>query len=113
MPATRAEPELAFRVITKEPVNPPEKTPAPEETPATEAPAEAAPAEPETPPAQPVANWVEAHVELHRRGFSCGSIDGLRGGQTAEAMKAFQTSVGIPATGAPDRATLQKLGFGG
>lgn len=50
---------------------------------------------------------------LNAGGFETGTPDGQWGAGSKEAMKAFQTSVGIPATGAPDRATLQKLGFGG
>jgi hypothetical protein len=46
-------------------------------------------------------------------GFDTGTPDGEWGAGSKDAMKAFQTSVGIPATGAPDRETLQKLGFGG
>jgi hypothetical protein len=33
--------------------------------------------------AQPVTNWLEAQVELARRGFSSGSIDGVGGAQSA------------------------------
>lgn len=69
----------------------------PAETPATEA------------PLPPVANWVEAQVELHRRGYSCGSIDGLRGAQTAEALKAFQRNEGLAPTGDLDKATRAVL----
>jgi hypothetical protein len=50
---------------------------------------------------------------LNAGGFDTGTPDGQWGAGSKEAMKAFQTSVGIPATGAPDRVTLQKLGFGG
>lgn len=50
---------------------------------------------------------------LNAGGFDTGTPDGQWGAGSKSAMKAFQTSVGIPATGAPDRATLQKLGFGG
>jgi lipoprotein-anchoring transpeptidase ErfK/SrfK len=83
----------------------PEDTPA---LPAEETPAETA-AEPAPPPGPPVANWVEAQVELHRRGYSCGSIDGVRGAQTAEAMKAFQRNEGLRPTGDLDRATRELL----
>ena len=76
--------------------------------PAEEAPAEIA-AEPATPPGPPVSNWVEAQVELHRRGYSCGSIDGVRGAQTAEAMKAFQRNEGLHPTGDLDKATRELL----
>ena len=50
---------------------------------------------------------------LNAGGFNTGTPDGQWGAGSKEAMRAFQTSVGIPATGAPDRATLQQLGFGG
>jgi len=32
---------------------------------------------------RPVDTVLELQVELHRRGFSCGSIDGVAGAQTA------------------------------
>jgi lipoprotein-anchoring transpeptidase ErfK/SrfK len=69
------------------------------------------PAKEETVPltAPAVTTWIEAQVELHRRGFSCGSIDGLRGGQTAEAMKAFQRNEGLEPTGDLDKATREVL----
>jgi lipoprotein-anchoring transpeptidase ErfK/SrfK len=87
-----------------------------------------APAEPETPavepvpelaereaPAtedyvpQPVTNWLDAQIELARRGFSSGAIDGVGGAQSAAALKAFQEREGIPVTGALDRPTRAKL----
>ena len=75
----------------------------PEDTPAQPADEPAAPAGP------PVANWTEAQVELHRRGFSCGSIDGVRGAQTAEALMAFQRNEGRRETGELDSATRAVL----
>jgi lipoprotein-anchoring transpeptidase ErfK/SrfK len=82
----------------------PEDTPAQtaEDTPATEP-------EPQTPASRPVLDWVEAQVELHRRGFSCGSIDGVRGPQTVEALKAFQRNEGMPDTGVLDELTRSNL----
>jgi lipoprotein-anchoring transpeptidase ErfK/SrfK len=65
--------------------------------------------EPAVEPGPPVANWVEAQVELHRRGFSCGSIDGVRGAQTAEALMAFQRNEGLRPTGDLDKATKDAL----
>ncbi len=80
----------------------------PEDTPAQ--PADPAPDAPPAPPdSPPVANWFEAQVELHRRGYSCGSIDGVRGAQTAEALMAFQRNEGLPPTGALDAATRDLL----
>lgn len=76
-----------------------------EETPASEPAAEEAPAV----EARPVSNLLEAQVELHRRGFSCGSIDGVRGLQTAAALRAFQRSAGLRETGDLDRATREAL----
>jgi len=52
---------------------------------------------------------LEAQVELHRRGFSCGSIDGVLGPQTAAALRAFQRRVGLPETGALDAETSTQL----
>ena len=58
---------------------------------------------------RPVEGALELQVELHRRGFSCGSIDGVAGGQTTAALRAFQRSRDLPETGVPDRATLEQL----
>ncbi len=85
----------------------------PEDTPALPAEDETAEtteqAEPAPPAGQPVANWLEAQVELHRRGFSCGSLDGVRGLQTAAALKAWQKNEGLRETGDLDRATKAAL----
>ncbi|MBI2511438.1 MAG: murein L,D-transpeptidase [Opitutae bacterium] len=78
-----------------------------EKTPASETPA-AEPAASEF-EARPVQSLLEAQVELHRRGFSCGSIDGVRGAQTAAALKAFQRSAGLKETGDLDMATREAL----
>ncbi|HUR57674.1 MAG TPA: peptidoglycan-binding domain-containing protein, partial [Opitutaceae bacterium] len=56
-------------------------------------------------PARPAESILDAQVELHRRGFSCGAIDGVSGAQTAAALRAFQRSVGLKETSALDRAT--------
>ena len=58
---------------------------------------------------RPVASTLELQVELHRRGFSCGSIDGGSGPQTTAALRAFQRSVGIADTGRLDDATKANL----
>lgn len=55
------------------------------------------------------ANVFEAQVELHRRGFSCGSIDGVPGAQTAGALRAFQRSAGLRPTGLLDTRTREAL----
>jgi hypothetical protein len=44
---------------------------------------------------RPVESTLELQVELHRRGFSCGSIDGVAGGQTTSALRAFQRGAGL------------------
>jgi hypothetical protein len=72
--AVSAEPVVRF-VLPPPPVIVPE--------PVAEEPAPEAVAEPQGPAAapladaQPVTNWLEAQVELARRGFSSGSIDGV------------------------------------
>ena len=58
---------------------------------------------------QPVRDWLEAQVELSRRGFSCGSIDGVRGLQSASALQAFQRNEGLPESGELDQATKAAL----
>lgn len=58
---------------------------------------------------RPVATWLEAQIELHRRGFSCGAIDGVRGPQTAAALRAFQSSAFLDATGELDLSTRENL----
>jgi len=75
----------------------------------TDEPAETA-VSPEAAPAfepQPIAanDWLSAQVELSRLGFSCGSIDGVRGQQTSTALKAWQKNEGLKETGELDPAT--------
>ena len=65
--------------------------------------------EPAPPPAKPVAGNLELQVELHRRGFSCGSIDGVPGAQTAAAIRGFQQSTGLSINGLLDKETKAKL----
>jgi len=91
-----------------------------------QSPAEAPPLRPEDTPAQPadepteteaapafepqqINDWLAAQVELHRRGFSCGSLDGVRGLQSATALKAWQKNEGLRETGDLDRATKEVL----
>jgi lipoprotein-anchoring transpeptidase ErfK/SrfK len=87
---------------------PPETAPAPEPAKTEETKPEE---KPPAPPANPVTNWLEAQVELSRRGFSCGSIDGVRGLQTVAALQAFQRNEGLRETGDLDKATRQVLGL--
>ena len=84
----------------------------PEDTPAqpADAPDDTAPAAELVPPAgRPVLDWMEAQVELHRRGFSCGSIDGVRGPQSAAALTAWQHNEGLRETGELDEPTRTGL----
>jgi len=88
--------------------------PAESESEGAEAATESEPAKADSPelPAfepQPVRDWLEAQVELSRRGFSCGSIDGLRGSQTAAALRAFQRNEGLEETGELDQPTRAAL----
>ena len=60
-------------------------------------------------PPRSVESMLETQVELHRRGFSCGSIDGVGGAQTGAALTAFQRGAGIRETGTLDDATRARL----
>ena len=51
----------------------------------------------------------EAQLALVRRGISSGSIDGVIGSQTRAALRAFQESEGLGATGEIDAATRERL----
>lgn len=86
--------------------------PAESEEPAAPAETEAATAEePEVaiPALPPVRDWLEVQVELSRRGFSCGSIDGVRGPQSVAALSAFQRNEGLSETGELDASTRAVL----
>ncbi len=92
---------------TPEPARRPEDTPAlpVDSPPATEDNPAVAPAE----DLRPVETWLEAQIELARRGFSGGSIDGVRGPQSAAALRAFQRSAGLAETGELDKSTRESL----
>jgi hypothetical protein len=49
---------------------------------------------------------------LNAGGFDAGTPDGQWGPGSQRAMRDYQASVGLPETGAPDRATLERLGVG-
>lgn len=48
---------------------------------------------------------------LNNAGFDTGTPDGIWGSGSQAAMKAFQEANDLPATGAPDRATLEAIGI--
>jgi peptidoglycan hydrolase-like protein with peptidoglycan-binding domain len=47
---------------------------------------------------------------LNAGGFDTGTPDGQWGPASQRAMRAYQASVGLSETGAPDRATMEMLG---
>lgn len=57
----------------------------------------------------PVTNILLAQIALSTRGISSGSIDGIGGNQTAEALRAFQMDHGLEKSGLLDEPTLQLL----
>ena len=58
---------------------------------------------------RPPETWLEVQVELSRRGFSGGPIDGIRGRQSESALQAFQRREGVPPSGELDAATREVL----
>src|SRR5215468_4387817 len=52
----------------------------------------------------------QAQERLQAAGFNPGAIDGALGPQTRDALRWFQNSKGIRATGEPDEVTLDALG---
>lgn len=103
--AESAEPVIEFKMPPAAVVAPPEPE-AVAETPA-ELPEREVPAEAYAP--QPVTTWLDAQIELARRGFSSGAIDGVGGAQSAAALKAFQEREGLTQTGVIDKPTRAKL----
>jgi lipoprotein-anchoring transpeptidase ErfK/SrfK len=90
----------------------PEPATRPEDTPALPALPEPATDQPAAAPAEnlrPVETWLEAQIELARRGFSGGSIDGVRGPQSVAALRAFQRNAGLDESGELDQSTRENL----
>jgi len=95
---------------------PPPDAPA---TPVAAPPPPAAAAAPVVAPPQPAfkvdiyprapASLLEAQIELARRGFSSGAIDGVAGGQTEKAFRAFQDSEELDSSGRLDPGTRARL----
>ena len=50
-----------------------------------------------------------AQLRLTYRGFDPGPVDGLMGNRTRQALSQFQSTAGLPVTGAADDATLVRL----
>jgi len=46
---------------------------------------------------------------LNDLGYSAGPVDGLMGGKTRNAIRAYQTDTGLPASGAPSRSLYEHL----
>lgn len=54
----------------------------------------------------------QAQSKLAAQGLDPGTLDGVLGAKTIEAIKTFQQQSGLPQSGALDSATLEKLGVG-
>jgi lipoprotein-anchoring transpeptidase ErfK/SrfK len=67
------------------------------------------PAPSATEQARTMESWFEVQLELHRRGFSCGGIDGVPGPRTQSALRAFQRAAGLRESGQLDQATRDGL----
>lgn len=52
----------------------------------------------------------DVQARLQEKGFDPGPVDGMMGPKTREAIRAFQTANGLPATGRLDEETQKKLG---
>ena len=61
------------------------------------------------PPARRIENTIELQIALARSGFSPGSIDGSLGGQTREALLAYQSAYQLPMTGEFDLESQKVL----
>lgn len=55
----------------------------------------------------------EAQRALNDKGFSAGAVDGVMGPHTEQALRDFQQSQGLNATGNLDQQTLSALGVSG
>jgi len=57
-----------------------------------------------------VGQTLRAQVLLERAHFSPGVIDGVTGGNTRRALRAYQSAQGLPVTGEADAKTIESLG---
>ncbi len=69
-----------------------------------------APVDPSTTPHLTRQQIAAYQIMLERRHFSCGFIDGSSGMRTQRMLRAYQTSVGLPASGILDGPTIQSIG---
>jgi len=111
LPPTNASPPIVLVMKSPQQTNEPEPV---KSIPKPEKPKPAAPplvltnAESNIYP-RPAANIFEAQLALSRKGISSGSIDGLMGPQTRDALRAFQLKENLRATGDLDAATKDHL----
>jgi localization factor PodJL len=54
---------------------------------------------------------VSVQSELARRGYYSGSVDGVIGPSSRQAIRAFQAAQGLPVTGIIDAKLLKALGI--
>lgn len=99
-PGTRLRPSSVLAPIVRE-AAPEISSPAPK--------VDSQPVSASGPLGPPVDSWLDAQVELARRGFSSGSIDGVAGPKTRAALRAFQASRNLPTTGELDAITRLQL----
>jgi peptidoglycan hydrolase-like protein with peptidoglycan-binding domain len=59
--------------------------------------------------AQALAHTAAVQSTLKLAGYWTGAVDGQWTPELTDALKAFQTALGVPATGAVDAATLNAL----
>lgn len=67
------------------------------------------PSNPVKPPKAPDLRPAQIQSMLVKAGYAIGPVDGIIGPKTQKAIKAFQASVGLPATGEPDAKTTNAL----
>lgn len=81
------------------------------ETPSADAPGLQAPPRAPSPQASPRHGLIrQVQERLQAAGFNPGAIDGAMGRQTRDALRWFQNTKGLLATGEPDEKTLEALG---
>lgn len=104
--------EIPLRPAAAIPIAAPTQAAVVTETP----PAPVAAATPDVPAAKPVIQITRdtiarAQARLNAIGFQAGPADGIPGARTRQAIRQFQQSKGITATGELDAATLDRLGI--